>query len=292
MNDFNVSQTIARVFLVGVIGAALAACESKFTEHPNGLRMRDLESGDSDLPPAKAGDLLVVHYTGTTPVGGQDILFYNSYERGSPVALPMLEGRVIKGFELGLAGMRPGGTRELIVPPELGYGSEGAGGVIPPDATLHFKVELVEIKTLPTAFKHGELTAHPAGFEYAILDAGQGTQPVPGDYVRLNFSRFSNSGKLIDSSRMYGVPYEFHLGQKNIPASINAVALKLKPGGRATIRVPYRLLSTVERQGIPPREAVRYDIEFIDVDADHIEKDHQTHDDADPADDEHHGHSH
>ena len=83
-----------------------------------------------------------VHYTGWLTDGKK---FDSSVDRGQPLSFPLGAGRVIKGWDEGVAGMKVGGKRQLRVPPDLGYGPQGAGGVIPPNATLIFDVELVEV---------------------------------------------------------------------------------------------------------------------------------------------------
>ena len=94
-------------------------------------------------PEAKAGDVVSVHYVGTLPDGKK---FDASRDHGKPFEFPLGAGRVIKGWDLGVAGMKVGGKRKLTIPYQLAYGEEGSPPVIPPKATLLFEIELLEIK--------------------------------------------------------------------------------------------------------------------------------------------------
>jgi FKBP-type peptidyl-prolyl cis-trans isomerase len=108
---------------------------------PADLVIEDLKVGDG--PEAKAGQTVSVHYTGWLTDGKK---FDSSVDRGQPFEFPLGGGRVIKGWDQGVAGMKVGGKRKLTIPPHLGYGDRGAGGVIPPGATLIFEVELLGLK--------------------------------------------------------------------------------------------------------------------------------------------------
>lgn len=111
----------------------------------SGLNYIDTKPGDG--PAAKAGQDVVVHYTGWLyKDGAKGDKFDSSVDRGQTFSFPLGAGRVIRGWDEGVAGMKPGGQRTLIIPPALGYGAAGAGGVIPPNATLLFEVELIEAK--------------------------------------------------------------------------------------------------------------------------------------------------
>ena len=106
-----------------------------------GLVVTDLRVGTGEA--AGGGDQLTVHYRGFLPDGTK---FDDSYERSQPFQFTLGMGAVIPGWDLGLVGMRVGGLRKLTIPAELGYGARGAGGVIPPNATLVFEVELLKVR--------------------------------------------------------------------------------------------------------------------------------------------------
>ncbi|MBW4562075.1 MAG: FKBP-type peptidyl-prolyl cis-trans isomerase [Mojavia pulchra JT2-VF2] len=108
---------------------------------PSGLKYIELQEGTGATP--KAGQKVTVHYTGTLEDGTK---FDSSRDRNRPFDFKIGVGQVIKGWDEGLSTMKVGGRRQLIIPPELGYGSRGAGGVIPPNATLLFDVELLDVK--------------------------------------------------------------------------------------------------------------------------------------------------
>ena len=110
------------------------------TEQASGLKIEDTVVGTG--AEAKTGDTVTVHYTGYLTDGTK---FDSSLDSGQPFQFTIGQGRVIAGWEQGIAGMKVGGKRKLTIPPELGYGAQGAGGVIPPNATLVFEVELLGV---------------------------------------------------------------------------------------------------------------------------------------------------
>jgi peptidylprolyl isomerase len=122
-----------------------AAAQAKTMTTASGLQITDSVVGTGETP--KTGQTCVMHYTGWLYTNGmKGKKFDSSVDRGEPFEFPIGRGRVIKGWDEGVATMKVGGKRTLIIPPALGYGAQGAGGVIPPNAVLMFDVELLGVK--------------------------------------------------------------------------------------------------------------------------------------------------
>jgi FKBP-type peptidyl-prolyl cis-trans isomerase FkpA len=136
-------KLFAALLVLGMLSPTLlqGATMSDTTTTASGLKYEDIKQGDGDV--ATAGKTVSVHYTGWLTDGKK---FDSSKDRGQPFDFPLGGGRVIKGWDEGVQGMKVGGVRKLTIPPNLGYGSRGAGGVIPPDATLIFEVELLKVR--------------------------------------------------------------------------------------------------------------------------------------------------
>jgi FKBP-type peptidyl-prolyl cis-trans isomerase len=117
------------------------AAEEAMVTTGSGLQYVDLVAGSGRE--AHAGETAVVHYTGTLTDGTK---FDSSKDRKVPFSFRLGAGQVIKGWDEGVEGMKIGGIRKLVIPPQLGYGSRGAGTVIPPNATLNFEVELLDLR--------------------------------------------------------------------------------------------------------------------------------------------------
>ena len=125
--------------------AAMAQGAAKPVTTPSGLQIIDTKVGTGASP--KAGQTCVMHYTGWLyENGAKGKKFDSSVDRGEPFEFPIGRGQVIAGWDEGVASMKVGGKRTLIIPPALGYGARGAGSAIPPNATLIFDVELLDVK--------------------------------------------------------------------------------------------------------------------------------------------------
>ncbi|MCJ2090145.1 FKBP-type peptidyl-prolyl cis-trans isomerase [Methylobacterium sp. E-005] len=136
---------IAGAALIAMSTAASTAATAETVTLPSGLKYQDEVVGTGPEP--KPGQQVTVQYTGWLDEGGKKgKKFDSSRDRNQPFSFPLGAGQVIKGWDEGVATMKTGGKRTLIIPPQLGYGARGAGGVIPPNATLIFDVELLGAK--------------------------------------------------------------------------------------------------------------------------------------------------
>jgi peptidylprolyl isomerase len=137
--------TALSVAATGVIAMPEAADAQPVTTTASGLKIIDVKVGTGPSP--KPGQTCVMNYTGWLYENGKKgAKFDSSLDRSQPFSFPIGQRQVIAGWDEGVATMKVGGKRTLIIPPELGYGSRGAGGVIPPNATLMFDVELLSVK--------------------------------------------------------------------------------------------------------------------------------------------------
>jgi peptidylprolyl isomerase len=149
MRSFSRTGALLALCLIGAVVTApvtsATAQTGKTMTTASGLQISDSKEGTGASP--KTGQICVMHYTGWLyENGAKGKKFDSSVDRGQPFEFPIGTGRVIRGWDEGVATMKIGGKRTLIIPPDLGYGASGAGGVIPPNATLIFDVELLGVK--------------------------------------------------------------------------------------------------------------------------------------------------
>ena len=147
--DFNKKSLILSGVIIIVIVLAAAAVvfkgprDESVDNLPSGLRIQDETVGTG--AEAVSGKIITVNYTGTLTNGNK---FDSSYDRGTSFSFVLGAGQVIQGWEEGVAGMKVGGKRKLVIPPELGYGNQNVGnGLIPPNSTLIFEVELLDVQS-------------------------------------------------------------------------------------------------------------------------------------------------
>jgi len=144
-NALSAFSFVAAALAVAAPSTAMAQTAGTSMTTPSGLKITDTKIGTGATP--QRGQTCVMHYTGWLyENGAKGKKFDSSRDRGQPFEFPLGMKRVIGGWDEGVATMKVGGQRTLIIPPELGYGARGAGGVIPPNATLIFDVELLDVK--------------------------------------------------------------------------------------------------------------------------------------------------
>jgi len=178
-----------KTWLAGLAVSLLLAFQAVAQEE---LQIRDIEKGTGEE--ANVGETVVVHYTGWLMDGTK---FDSSVDRGTPFSFTLGERRVIPGWEKGVEGMQVGGKRELIIPPDMAYGSQGAGGVIPPDATLKFEIELLEVKAkkysdIGKEDLKSRLAAGTTLIDIRRPEEWKQTGVVPGSHLLTFFDRKGN----------------------------------------------------------------------------------------------------
>jgi FKBP-type peptidyl-prolyl cis-trans isomerase len=226
-----------------------------------GLQIEDRVTGNGDA--AQAGQTVTVHYTGwlhdPAAPEGRGRKFDSSKDRGEPFEFALGAGQVIQGWDVGVQGMQVGGTRVLTISPELGYGARGAGGVIPPNATLVFEVEL-----LPT----------PERPKLMITDAivGEGAEAHEGDSVTVHYTGWLHDaakpdgrGRKFDSSKDRNEPFEFDLGTGMVIRGWDEGVQGMKVGGRRLLVIPPHLGYGARGAGgvIPPNATLVFEVELL-----------------------------
>ncbi|WP_417450119.1 FKBP-type peptidyl-prolyl cis-trans isomerase [Kordiimonas sp.] len=247
----------------------------------SGLQYRVVESGDGKSPSAE--DFVTVHYAGRLIDGSE---FDSSYKRGEPATFPA--GRLIPGWTEALQMMQVGDKWELAIPAEIAYGPNGAGGVIPGDATLVFDVELLGVMSLEEAeaearkqaetFKIQQLafleenakqdgvTETESGLQYRVIEEGEGDSPTAEANVTVHYAGKLIDGTEFDSSYRRGTPTSFPLNGV-IKGWTEGVQL-MKPGAKYEFFIPYHL-AYGERgsRSIPPYATLIFTVELVSVDS-------------------------
>ncbi len=207
------------------------AAQAHTTE--SGLRYEVLQEGGAG-PHPRLGDRVRVHYTGQLTDG---TVFDSSRERGQPAEFVL--GQVIPGWNEGLQLMTPGARYKFTIPSKLGYGSRGAPPRIPPDATLIFDVELLEVFQVP-AFRQADAEAQKettSGLKYEVLASGEGPSPSPEDVMVLRYTCWTRGGELVMSSIQTGRPLRGRAEEMPLPF-LKEVGSLLRLGGRLRCEVP------------------------------------------------------
>lgn len=230
---------------------------------PSGLKYMFLKLGNGEKP--QKDNKVFVHYTGKLEDGK---VFDDSYSRGEPIAFQLGKGQVIKGWDEGIALMKVGDKVSLVIPPSLGYGDKNLG-VIPPNSTLYFDVELMKIETVtipvPYDVTGKDTVTTKSGLKYIMVQEGIGAYPVKGNTVKVHYTGYFKDGSIFDSSVSRGEPLEFKLGWKQVITGWDEGIALLKKGGKARLIIPPTLGYGSETMGpIPGNSTLIFDVELID----------------------------
>jgi peptidylprolyl isomerase len=249
-----------------VAAVALAELGAEAAVTDGGVHYSDEAIGEGPSP--TACDTVNVHYTGRLPDGTE---FDSSVDRGRPFAFVFgaTPPQVIPGWEQGLDGMKVGGRRVMVIPPDLGYGATG-GGPIPPNATLVFDVELVDVAS-PDAMPDApaEVAAYEttdSGLQIAVLQEGDGQVAEAGGRVLVHYSGWLEDGTPFDSSLAPGRcgPIAFVLGQGEVVRGWDEGISGMKVGEKRQLRIPPELGYGSAGSGpIPPDATLVFDVELV-----------------------------
>jgi len=224
------------------------------------LIITDIQLGEG--AEAQAGHTVTVHYTGwlhdAAAEDNKGTKFDSSRDRNDPFGFPLGAGRVIRGWDQGVQGMKVGGSRTLVIPSHMAYGERGAGGVIPPNATLIFEVELLDVvKT-----------------EVIDTKIGEGEEAQAGQSVTVHYTGWlydedapNHKGTKFGSSHDDREPFEFPLGMGQVIPGWDAGVQGMKVGGQRTLIIPPEMGYGSRGAGgmIPPNAKLIFDVELLAV---------------------------
>lgn len=232
----------------------------EWKKQDNGLQAWDVKEG-KEGDAAKADSMVTIHYTGWLTNGK---VFDSSVTRGEPATFPLES--LIKGWQLGIPGMKAGGTRRLKIPSDLGYGDRGAPPDIPGGAELVFEIEMIRVWTVPpTDSKEWKDVKGAEGLKAWDVKEGKGEPCPAGATVKIHYTGWTTDGKIFDSSHKRGDPATFPLNrlikgwQLGVPG--------MKPGGVRRLLIPYDLAygEAGKPPTIPPKATLIFEMELVEV---------------------------
>lgn len=238
--------------------------DANYESTDSGLQIAVLEQGEGEQP--GPGDFVRVDYRGLLGDGTT----FDTSEGREPIRFPLGQGAVIPGWDEGIGLLNEGGRALLVIPPELAYGEAGSGGVIPPNATLYFEVELVEVleggPDEPVDIAGGDYETTESGLQVYVVEEGEGEAPEDGQPVRIDFTYWLEDGTRLDSTVDQGQPLVFALGSEQIfPGLTEAVSL-MRVGGQSQFIIPSELAFGGEGAGgIPPDSTLIFLIDLLEV---------------------------
>jgi peptidylprolyl isomerase len=242
--------------------------EDAFETTESGLRYAILEEGEGSESPV-AGQVVSVHYTGWLEDGTQ---FDSSVERGQPFSFPLGQQMVIPGWDEGIALLKVGDKARLIIPSELAYGEAGGGTVIPPNATLVFDVELVDIAEgppeAPVAVDPDDYVVTDSGLQYYDMVVGEGPSPQTGQVATMHFTIWLEDGTLLGSTLSSAQPVQALVGSGQLFPGWEEGLQSMQVGGSRQLVIPPELAFGEEGTpdgSVPPNTGLIIEMELLSV---------------------------
>jgi FKBP-type peptidyl-prolyl cis-trans isomerase len=239
--------------------------KNKEFQTESGLKMM-FYSINSDAEVADSGDVAEVHYVGKFADGK---VFDSSYDRNSPISVPIGQGRVIKGWDEALQYMHVGDSVLLTVPPQLGYGERDYAS-IPGNSTLYFVMKMVSLQAKPKPYDVAGLDTikSESGVSYIIVRKGKGKSAQIGDRAKVKYSGYFLNGDKFDSSfdRPGAEPFEFIIGRKQVIEGWEKGVAGMQPTEKRRLIIPYQMAygEAGRNPVIPPKADLVFDVELVD----------------------------
>lgn len=231
----------------------------------SGLRVTEMREGDGPTP--QVGDLVTMNILGMLEDG---TIFADTVSEGAPITATATETDLFPGWLEGLLLIKEGGKARLTIPPDLAFGEEGAGGVIPANATIIMDVDLLTVTPppVPTDVDPADLTETDSGLKYYDIVEGEGEMPVAGQDVVIEYWAWLQDGaEYIASSVTVGEPLTFTLGsEQGVFPGWNEGVSTMKPGGKRYLVIPPDLALGEQGGGrIPPNATLIMEVELVEV---------------------------
>ncbi len=231
----------------------------------SGLKYIIREKGNGIMP--KNGATVKVHYIGRLT---NDTIFDSSYKRNQPFSFVLGKGRVIKGWDEGIALLHEGDKATLIIPANLGYGARSTGN-IPANSTLVFDIELLSVKNpievIPFDCTGKDTITTASGLKYIVVKKGSEKNPLAkaGEVVTVQYSGYFKDGLMFDSSVKRGQPIKFTLGQGQVIKGWDEGLQLMRSGDQFRLIIPYQLAYGENGRGksIPPKSELTFDVELV-----------------------------
>lgn len=240
--------------------------DADYTTTESGLKYYDFVVGEGATP--ETGQIVTVHYTGWLEDGTK---FDSSLDRAEPFTFKIGMNQVIAGWDEGVATMQVGGKRQLVIPPDLGYGEQGAGTSIPANATLTFEVELISIQEgspdNPATVEEEDYVTTESGLKYTDFVVGDGASPEAGQSVTVHYTGWLEDGTKFDSSLDRGQPFTFQIGMGQVIAGWDEGVSTMKVGGKRQLVIPPDLGYGEQGAGniIPANATLVFEVELLGV---------------------------